>query len=81
MRVTEVQGAAARARSPRLALPRVRTPRTPVQETAIAVHFVPGMRFHVFGFGVCCVCVLRHVRHRPSSTPGSVSATPCPVLT
>eukprot|EP00961_Rhodomonas_salina_P006451 87179-Rhodomonas_salina.2 len=28
------------------------TPRNPVEETAISVHFVPGMRFLVFDFGV-----------------------------
>eukprot|EP00961_Rhodomonas_salina_P151488 2039199-Rhodomonas_salina.1 len=28
------------------------TPRNPVQETAISVQFVPGMRFLAFGFGV-----------------------------
>eukprot|EP00961_Rhodomonas_salina_P169572 2284709-Rhodomonas_salina.8 len=70
------------------------TPRNRIQETAISVQFVPGMRFLVLDFGV--YCATRDNRLGPEGTgmlveglrPGTAgslssygSATPSPVLT
>eukprot|EP00961_Rhodomonas_salina_P172578 2327373-Rhodomonas_salina.2 len=61
----------------------VRTPRSPIQETAISVLLVPGMRFLVFDFAVyrgpvCCyayMCSTPKIAYPHSHTPALCRGT------